>query len=211
MGKYLIIPNSDFSNVAVRTVDIGNVTITVNVSNTGGGEVSGGGNYEAGSHIIITATPSAGYKFLRWNDGNTNAQREIIVGQVSATYSAEFALDLDSEWSNGFYDATTGEFIDETHGPGEQRQYVPKFCCTIKHNVPTDKTSVIVSCSDSFLFAIRLWHSNDNYLGIASWGTENTYSIENGYKIAIVVSKKPLADIIPSEVVANANVVVKYG
>lgn len=64
-------------------------TVTVSSSNETYGTVSGGGRYEDGSTITITATPKQGYEFVSWNDDNTNASREITVnGDI--TYTATF-------------------------------------------------------------------------------------------------------------------------
>lgn len=65
-------------------------TITVNA--TAGGTVTGGGTYETGSSVTIKATPNAGYKFVKWSDGNTNATR-TVTATADITYTAYFELD----------------------------------------------------------------------------------------------------------------------
>jgi hypothetical protein len=45
------------------------------------GNVTGGGDYGKDSIVIITATANAGYCFIRWNDGNTQNPRTIIITQ----------------------------------------------------------------------------------------------------------------------------------
>ena len=57
-----------------------------------GGTVSGGGTYNYGATATLKATPSAGYHFVKWSDGNTNASRTVIV-TGSATYVAVFEQD----------------------------------------------------------------------------------------------------------------------
>ncbi len=64
-------------------------TITVMSANNSMGSVSGGGTYEAGSQITITATAVEGYHFTSWNDGNTDNPRTITVTE-DATYIATF-------------------------------------------------------------------------------------------------------------------------
>lgn len=68
-------------------------TITVSSDNVSYGTVSGGGVYEAGSNVIITATAMDGYEFVSWNDGNTNASREISVTE-DASYTATFKVQI---------------------------------------------------------------------------------------------------------------------
>lgn len=65
---------------------------TLNVSTGTGGSVSGGGTYEYGSTVTLTATPNSGYKFKQWSDGVTTATRTVTV-TGNASYTATFELD----------------------------------------------------------------------------------------------------------------------
>ena len=67
-------------------------TITVATNNSDYGTVSGGGTFDYGSTKTITATPKTGYRFVEWNDGNTNASRHVTV-TGNATYTATFIKD----------------------------------------------------------------------------------------------------------------------
>ena len=45
--------------------------------------------YEAGTQVIVTATPNEGYEFVTWSDGNTSAQRTIVMDKnysLTATF-----------------------------------------------------------------------------------------------------------------------------
>ena len=64
-------------------------TITTAASPTSGGTVSGGGVYDEDDKPTLTATPSNGYKFVKWQDGNTDNPRKITVSG-NATYTAYF-------------------------------------------------------------------------------------------------------------------------
>ena len=66
-----------------------NITITVVSANENMGSVSGSGEYEIGTEVTITATPKQGYRFVSWNDGNTENPRTIIV-EAEAIYVATF-------------------------------------------------------------------------------------------------------------------------
>ena len=74
----------------VATFELDSYTITVISANDSMGTVSGGGTYEHGTIITLTATPSPGYNFVSWNDGNTDNPRTITVTE-DATYIANFA------------------------------------------------------------------------------------------------------------------------
>ena len=88
-------------NVSTTTKVTGNVTYyaiwqinsyTLTVIAGTGGTVSGGGPYNYGATATLKATPSAGYHFVKWSDGNTNASRTVIV-TGNATYTATFEQD----------------------------------------------------------------------------------------------------------------------
>lgn len=64
-------------------------TISEAISPSEGGTITGDGTYEYGSTPTLTAIPNTGYKFVRWNDGNTSASRVITV-TGDATYTAYF-------------------------------------------------------------------------------------------------------------------------
>ena len=68
---------------------LNNYTVTVISANDSMGTVSGGGEYEVGTEITITAIPNEGYHFVTWNDGNTDNPRTITVTE-DATYIASF-------------------------------------------------------------------------------------------------------------------------
>lgn len=53
------------------------------------GTVSGGGQVLEGDEITITATANTGYRFVRWNDNDTNAVRTVTITSDS-TFTAYF-------------------------------------------------------------------------------------------------------------------------
>ena len=66
------------------------VVITVKSNNESWGKVSGGGTYQKGEEIKLKATPTMSiYKFVKWEDGNTDNPRTIVV-KKAATYTAVF-------------------------------------------------------------------------------------------------------------------------
>jgi hypothetical protein len=76
------------TSAATYTAYFEKLTHTVTATAGTGGTVSGGGTYEYGASVTLTATPSEGYKFVQWSDGNTNATRTFTVtGNVTLTAS----------------------------------------------------------------------------------------------------------------------------
>ena len=67
-------------------------TIKVSANNSSYGSVSGGGTYEEGTQVTLTATANSGYKFTEWNDGNTDNPRVITVTQ-DESYTAYFEVE----------------------------------------------------------------------------------------------------------------------
>lgn len=64
-------------------------TITATSNNDDWGTVSGGGTYDTGSTVTLTATPKEGYKFVNWNTGATNNPLTFAATE-NATYTANF-------------------------------------------------------------------------------------------------------------------------
>ena len=54
-------------------------TVTVEANVATYGMVFGGGSYEQGSVCTLSAMPFNGYVFMRWNDGNTDNPRNVVV------------------------------------------------------------------------------------------------------------------------------------
>ena len=79
--------NTRCSGLSVRLVqDVPQYSITTSATN---GTVIGGGTYDAGTVIQLSATPAECYEFVQWSDGNIDNPRTITVTE-DATYTAEF-------------------------------------------------------------------------------------------------------------------------
>ena len=83
-------------------------TITVTANNDAYGTVTGGGVYDSAATATLTATPNEGYKFVNWDDGNTQNPR-IVTVTSNASYIANFAEIAgvnvtfgDASWTAGF-------------------------------------------------------------------------------------------------------------
>ncbi len=76
-----------FNITAQFAPDTFNITVLAN--NNLMGNVSGSGAYPYGEIVTLTATPLNNYHFVSWNDGNTDAVRQVTV-TGNATYTATF-------------------------------------------------------------------------------------------------------------------------
>jgi hypothetical protein len=66
-------------------------TVTVLCDSTMG-SVSGGGTYIDSSMVTLSATANDGYRFMQWDDGDTNAVRTLLLVS-DTTFTAYFAAD----------------------------------------------------------------------------------------------------------------------
>ncbi len=64
-------------------------TVTLQVSPTGSGTVSGGGTYSAGTKRTVSAEAKSGYAFSRWDDGNAQIER-VVTWDKNKTLTALF-------------------------------------------------------------------------------------------------------------------------
>lgn len=82
-------------------------TIVVEASPSGGGVVTGSGEYEHASQVPITATANENYRFVSWNDGSTTPSRTVtVIGNQTKTYTATFEAIEGYEWKQSAYSAT---------------------------------------------------------------------------------------------------------
>ncbi len=86
--------------------DVKKYTITVNCNDDSMGTVTGGGVYEEGKNIQISATANEGYKFVKWQDGVTEASRTILVSK-DETYTATFEADAPADGINVTFGSDT--------------------------------------------------------------------------------------------------------
>ena len=116
-------------------------TLTIVSNDETMGTVTGSGIYSYGATATLTATPNEGYRFVEWNDGDTNTIRTITV-TADATYIATFeeaVIILDSVTfvlsvndntmgyttpDAGTYTFTLGETFEATAYPNEGYNFV---------------------------------------------------------------------------------------
>lgn len=71
------------------TTEMGVIEVSVNEPSMG--KVTGAGSYEVGATARLEATPVRGYKFLKWNDGNTDNPRSVVAQKGTQSFQAIFA------------------------------------------------------------------------------------------------------------------------
>ena len=73
---------SDTANSVIRKITFSS-TITTSSSPAGDGSTSGGGTYNNGTSVTVTATPAAGYGFVNWTENGT-----VVSSTANYTFTA---------------------------------------------------------------------------------------------------------------------------
>ena len=126
------------------------------------GNLTGSGSYEKGASAVITATPKAGYRFVKWSDDNTSASRTLTVNanvSLSATFEAipGITVTLTADPSNG----GTVQIDDETAGATCSKTVEAGTQVTIKAVADTDMGYQFVEWSDHNESATRTLTVNE--------------------------------------------------
>ena len=85
-----------YTAIFEEVVPMQQYTVTVNANNDTMGMVYGGGTYDEGTVITLTATANSGYRFVQWQDGTTQNPRTVTV-TGDATYTATFEQEVGIE------------------------------------------------------------------------------------------------------------------
>ena len=79
----------NINNVSLQAIFAKN-TYNIFITNNIRGVFTGAGQYEYLDTATISVVPNYGYSFVRWNDGDTNATRQVVV-TANKTYTATFS------------------------------------------------------------------------------------------------------------------------
>lgn len=179
-------------NLTVSTVGIlDQHTITTSAVN---GTITGGGTYDYGSSVVLTFTPSSGYEFDHWSDGDTNNPRTIAVLQ-DATYSCTGLGQEVTISATAHYGSVTGagtyrigdtctltytpfahhHFVNWTDGSVENpRSFTVTGAASFEANGAIDQHTISVSATNGVASGA----------GTYNWGTTISISVapNSGYK-----------------------------
>ena len=79
---------------------------TADANNSKAGSVSGGGSYNYGKEITLTASTNPGYTFLGWYNGNTKLTNELsytFVSDKNVTYTAKWEANTNTVYKVEYY------------------------------------------------------------------------------------------------------------
>jgi uncharacterized repeat protein (TIGR02543 family) len=96
--------NATGTNTSLTVTINGNTSVTANfeiltytltVNSDTGGSVSGGGAFNFGTQVTLSASPISGYSFSSWSDGSTEQSRTITVSE-NLTLTANFIENINN-------------------------------------------------------------------------------------------------------------------
>ena len=161
------------------------------------GSATGGGVFYGGSQTTISATPNAGYRFVGWNDNNTDNPRTITV-TGDATYIASFDVNTyyssftaeacgSYTWNDQTY-TTSGEY-QQTFTASNSADSIVTLTLTI---LPTPQPTITIygeldACNPSSVALVT--EQYQSYLWSNGATTIATSVIEPGYYYVEVVDE----------------------
>lgn len=77
-------PNNSFTAYFSK-IQVERFTLSLSVSPSGGGSVTGAGSYEKGTKVTVNATETSGWRFVRWSDGGYQRHTVTLDGNKSLT------------------------------------------------------------------------------------------------------------------------------
>ena len=159
------------------------------------GTVTGVGSYPAGTVVKLTAVPDNGYKFKRWSDGETEAEREVTVTQES-TFTAEFepetytitVLAQNGEVTGGGDYLFGRDDVELTATAADNYHFVGwsdgVATATRTITVEGNATYTALFAPDQFTITVVAEHAIVNGGGLADYNSEMTIQVvaEAGYR-----------------------------
>ena len=109
--------NSNTSITANFQVIVNSYTLTVTAGE--GGTVTGGGEYEEGTEVTITATAEEGFEFTGWSDGEVSPERIILINN-NISISADFQVISFTSKSPSYssINQTTSKYLNQYYFQG---------------------------------------------------------------------------------------------
>ena len=151
------------------TVDLNKLIhyYTVATSTNGHGTVTEGGIYAEGTLITLTATPNEGHQFARWNDGNTDNPRTLVLTQDTALTAYFEYVVLDTEhkticygdscvWNGKTY-TTSGIYIDTL------QTGIATLDLTILPEVPITNEEAVICSSEVYEWQGQTYTKSGTY------------------------------------------------
>ena len=115
-ASYTFTVTGDRSLTAVFAAVIPTYRVTAGIDPEGSGTASGGGTYQQGASVTVTAAPGEGYSFVKWTEnGQTVSESTSYTFTVTGdrTLTAVFEAEKTSRLPAGY---TEVEYVESTNG-----------------------------------------------------------------------------------------------
>ena len=164
-------------------------TVTVNSSNPDLGSVKGGGTFDCGSTVSVTAVPKTGSTFLNWSNGYTSTEIEVGPLTANTTLTAYFEDDVytvvgDHYILNGETDWDLYESANTMEQMYDAFEYESLYVLRVKKRY-------LNVCHNGGVYEYRIVH---NHAYSDSYGNNTAYPESSRAKIKI--TKNGLYDIV---------------
>ena len=152
-------------------------TITVLSASETMGTVDGGGTFQEGTEIQISATANEGFVFVAWNDGNTDNPRTIVV-TGNATYIASFGpatgIEDNATPEIAIYPNPTSEFINiSSSEPISSIEIISITGKTVAQmEIGSDNATLNVSDLSNGMYFVRILGSENNNVSVKKFVKE---------------------------------------
>ena len=170
-----IVVNSNSNNSDDKNGDSPNdngglqVKYQIEVTRTNGGSASGGGQYNSGSSVVLTAVPNEGYRFNGWYEGIS-----LYSVDPNLRFQASKNISLRATFELGTYNVTvTSNNVNAGQATGGGSN--------IKHN-----DYVSLSCTTNMGYKFEGWYVNDALVSTApntSYRVQMNANVEARYSI----------------------------
>ena len=151
--------NATANRTLVANFSLKTYQIAISASPTNGGNVTGGGTYNHGGSVTVTATPATGYSFVNWTEGGSS-----VSTNTSYTFTASAGRTLVANFVQKTYNITAS--AEPTAGGGVSGG----------GNNITHGSSVTVIASPNAGYNFVNWTENGNQ---QSTNTSYTFAAEN--------------------------------
>ncbi len=135
---------------------INTYTVSLNTNIDVGGTVCGGGDYEHGTSVTVTATTNTGYTFLGWYEGD-----HLVSTSESYTFAASNERILTAKWEINQYTVTVNKNISSAGTVSGSGIYNYGSSVTVKATTKTGYTFLgwyegeeLISTSNRYTFTV---------------------------------------------------------
>ncbi len=82
-------------------IPVATYTVTVSADPSEGGSVTGGGSYNAGENVTVTATPNSGYHFVKWTEHGVEAgsTESLTISNIDDNYTLVAVFEADIRYT----------------------------------------------------------------------------------------------------------------